>query len=221
VLDVKIGARFSFLKIIKRENRKWIAVCDCGTITKTTTQQIERGSSRSCGCMRSALLSKASKTHGETVGGKRTPEYAAWVGMVYRCETKTSQSYKDYGGRGVKVCKRWLSSYESFLSDVGRRPSRFHSLGRVDNDKGYFPKNVKWATRKEQERNKRSSRRVTINGVTKCLVEWVNDLKLTRALVESRIYLMGWSPKKALLTPRIRRRRCDFGIPRHSSSPSS
>lgn len=88
------------------------------------------------------------------------PEFAAWRGMRHRCNSPKNSAWKNYGGRGIKVCERWQSSYEAFLADVGRRPSPTHSLDRIDVNGNYEPDNVRWATRDEQSQNQR--RRITI-----------------------------------------------------------
>ena len=86
-----------------------------------------------------------------------TPEYRCWSAMKERCFNKNSKAYKSYGGRGITVCDRWRNSYKNFIEDVGLRPSNNHSIDRVDNDKNYEPGNCRWATRSEQQKNKRPS----------------------------------------------------------------
>lgn len=90
-------------------------------------------------------------------GKSRTPEYTAWIAMIGRCTKPEYHNYEDYGGRGIKVCQRWLSSFEDFLSDTGNRPSNKYSIDRIDVDGDYEPKNCRWATRELQGTNKRQS----------------------------------------------------------------
>lgn len=103
--------------------------------------------------MESATLSvlKPRKTHGLT----GTMAYQSWIGMRQRCHNPNAWNYGNYGGRGIQVCERWLESFENFFADMGERPSKQHSLGRINNDGGYSPDNCRWETRAQQVKNKR------------------------------------------------------------------
>lgn len=110
--------------------------------------------------------------HGYKTAGKYSPEYAAWMNMRARCNNPKSNRYKTYGARGIKVCERWESDFLNFLADMGRRPSADHSIERKDNDRNYEPGNCIWATRKEQARNRRTSRFIVVDDVSLTLAEW-------------------------------------------------
>jgi hypothetical protein len=127
----------------------WRCHCDCGNISTVHGVNLRRGFSKSCGCL--GAENRLRLKHGHTINRKRSPEHRVWTGMKDRCINDNSVKWKRYGGRGIKVCDRWLNSFENFLADMGPRPSLQHTLDRYpDNDGDYEPGNVRWATRKEQ-----------------------------------------------------------------------
>jgi len=107
--------------------------------------------------------------------------------MISRCLNKKDSGYKNYGGRGIKVCDRWLNSFEEFLSDMGHAPSPKHSIDRIENDGNYEPGNCRWATWKAQSRNKRSNRFLMINGEAKCIAEWAEIYGIKYNILHRRI----------------------------------
>jgi hypothetical protein len=131
--------------------------CDCGRKCVVPGGNLKRRKTQSCGCKKIEVLTAngyAARQHGETVNGGSV-EYTAWEAIKARCYNKHRKGYADYGGRGIRMCKRWLNTFPAFLADVGRRPSPYHSIDRINNNGNYTPSNVRWATRKEQNTNKR------------------------------------------------------------------
>jgi hypothetical protein len=120
--------------------------------------------------------------------------------MKRRCNNPLDEAYGIYGGRGITVCDRWQDSFANFFADMGKRPSRKHSLDRKDNDLGYTPDNCRWATPEQQNNNRRQNRLITLNGKTQTLTVWANELGLPPNLVFARID-NGWSAERSLTTP--------------------
>lgn len=135
--------------------------------------------------------------HNKSHGMTESKEYFAWVHMKGRCNNPKNEKYPNYGGRGIKVCDRWESSFESFLSDMGEAPTKKHTIDRIDVNGDYCPDNCRWATFKEQSLNKTNSVRLQFRGETKTLSEWCDELDLPRPAVEARIS-RGWTIEKAL-----------------------
>lgn len=146
------------------------------------------------------------ETHGHTTGSKQTKEYISWCRMRSRCKYKKNDHYHLYGGRGITVCQRW-DSFLNFLKDMGTKPSPEYSIDRVDNNKNYEPSNCRWASPAEQQKNKRTVRRVTISGETKTVPEWCAIYGINRHSVDARVH-RGWDIVDAIIKPvDIRRRK--------------
>ena len=146
----------------------WTCQCECGETCVVATSDLRSGHTRSCGCLRREIAPKASLTHGNTRGRRFSPTYVVWTAIKMRCLRASSPTYKDYGARGITVCDRWRDSFEAFLADMGERPSRKHSIDRINNSKGYEPGNCRWATQAEQVRNSRSCK-LTVDQVREVL----------------------------------------------------
>jgi hypothetical protein len=150
------GQRFVRLTVIAYVGRRgtqalWQCRCDCGNISTVYGQNLRRGLSKSCGCLVRDVNRQKHQKHGHTANQKRSPEHRAWTGMKDRCTNDKGVRWKRYGGRGIKVCDRWFGSFESFLTDMGPKPSPRHSLDRYPNNDGdYEPGNVRWATPEQQ-----------------------------------------------------------------------
>lgn len=186
------------------KDRRFLCRCDCGRERTAQLNHLVSGRIKSCGCWARDFNTIDKRTHGETAGANnrnRTPEYRCWRHMKHRCENQNDQSYADYGGRGIAVCEEWRASFETFLNDMGRRPSDDHSIERIDNNGPYRPSNCRWAVRGEQAKNKRSNHRVTHEGVTLTLGEWAKRAGIKQQTLSRRLGSMGWSPERALTQP--------------------
>jgi hypothetical protein len=134
-----------------------------------------------------------------------TPEYRAYQGMKKRCYNPKARGFPEYGGRGIAVCDWWLDSFDHFLADVGHRPSPDHSIERIDNNGDYEPGNVRWATKPEQMRNRRSARMVEYDGAQMSLAEAAERAGVPYKVAQERITRLGWSIERALSTKTIGR----------------
>lgn len=175
--------------------RYWNCVCECGKTKQVASGNLVNGAVLSCGCLRDRLLSLMSMSHG--LSG--TPEHGVWVRMHRRCYDPKSKDFANYGGRGITVCEQWRD-FTVFLCDLGSRPSPDHSIERIDNSIGYQPGNVKWATRHEQQRNKRTNVRLEFKGQSLVVADWAVKTGLPPTAIYKRIY-RGWPVEKVLTEP--------------------
>jgi hypothetical protein len=139
------------------------------------------------------------KEHGHA-GPPASSEYRAWSSIKGRCFNPKDPRFEDYGGRGITVCAQWATNFLAFLADVGPRPSRAHSIDRIDNDGHYEPGNVKWSTAREQCSNRRSNRLMALNGQTKTAAEWARGAGLNPETLSARL-ARGWDLGRALAEP--------------------
>jgi len=176
----------------------WACRCDCGTDISVAASVLKR-KQLSCGCL---VVDMATKH-----GGSDHPLYKTWASMIERCESPDNKSYHRYGGRGIKVCKRWRKNFGAWLDDMGERPSRKHSVDRIDPNGNYEPSNCRWASAIEQQRNRSNNLLVTIDGCTQPLSAWVEHYKTSYFRSRDRIFKHGWEPLRALTLPPMRRGR--------------
>lgn len=193
-LPYPISAEFGRLTVVSRaENDRfgrtqWHCVCECGKEKVVALFRMTSGHTKSCGCIKG----QANATHRM----RGTPTHNSWCAMKQRCNYPGSDEYKNYGGRGIRVCERWNSSFENFIADMGERPKGM-SIERLDSNKNYEPGNCKWANDHEQARNRRSTIWVTRGGQTKCVKDWCDELGLSVDRVYGRIR-RGATPAEAL-----------------------
>ena len=128
--------------------------------------------------------------------------YRIWATMKQRCLNPTAHAYDQYGGRGITICDEWKTDYLAFKEwSINNGYADNLSIDRIDNYKGYSPENCRWATRKEQQRNRRDTRFATLTGETKSLAEWEEITEIGKRVLWSRLFVCGWSDEKALTTP--------------------
>ncbi len=198
VIDLT-GQVVGMLTVLRRAGTKntfatWHVWCACG-VEKVISGHELRGkrATQSCGCTTQARRLAHVITHGMT--GSIT--YASWIAMRGRCNDPADPTYDRYGGRGIRVCKRWDESFEAFLEDMGERPSKDVSIDRRDVNGNYEKTNCRWATRKEQCRNRRSNRRVTFAGECLTVTEWAERTGIRKGTLRQRLD-RGWSVHDAL-----------------------
>lgn len=191
--------RFGMLTVIgaagcnKHGSSIWLCRCDCGVSASVTANNLKSGNTKSCGCRRG----RDRRTDHIPADQYRKTRWV-WEGMIRRCADPKCISFKNYGGRGIRVCDRWLS-FLNFLGDMGVRPNGC-SIDRIDNDKGYQPDNCRWATRHEQNNNKRNNRALTYQGRTMSVSSWARELNIPVGTITSRI-TRGWTDSKIIETP--------------------
>lgn len=172
-----------------RSNYHWHCRCHCGTMFTSVWYVLKIGSTRSCGCVATA------RNHGKV----NTPEYGVWAAMKRRCLNPNVRHYERYGGRGIRVCGRWME-FQNFLADMGSRPSSRHQLDRIDNDGDYAPGNCRWALVKTQSRNRSNNIMLTHNDTTMCVQDWAKQIGVKPSTLYARLK-RGWSDERTICTP--------------------
>lgn len=145
-----IGQYETYISPHGKKATQWLCKCKCGNTTVVRRNKLVGNYTKSCGCKQFIGLPN-NKTHGLS----KNNIYAIWSNMKARCNNPKHEKFKDYGGRGIKVCKEWNDSFINFLNDMGFQPNKSYSIDRIDVDGNYCPENCKWSTPLEQSKNKR------------------------------------------------------------------
>lgn len=200
LIDIS-GGKFNNLLVVERDyNGKpgkayWKCLCDCGNETIVSGSNLRNGSVKSCGCLN---YNSKNKTHGMS----KSSLYNIWNGMKFRCTNKNSDSYKNYGQRGISVCEEWFNNPQSFIEWALKNGyEEGLTIDRMDNEKDYCPENCRWISKGEQAKNRRMNYCIEYKGETKTLWELCEELNLNYNLVHNRIKKLGWSFEKAINTP--------------------
>lgn len=199
-----VGEKFGYLTVLEfsgalagnRSNKIWVCRCDCGEIKNVRGDKLKSGETVSCGCMKVAIQRSKVTTHGM----KHTKTYTSWRSMKDRCLNPKNEYFKDYGGRGIRVCERWMASFENFLADMGAAPPGKSLDRHPDMNGNYEPGNCRWATPKEQNRNRRSNVMITYNGKTQCISAWAEELGINRGTLQSRLQVLNQPTEIAFRT---------------------
>lgn len=199
---VMIGEQFGVWTVLKyagyvpstQHIKQWKCRCICGTVRNVRQGNLRSGISTNCGCLRTPH-----STHNEA-GRHQTKEYRTWSAIKTRCTNPNHKDWNSYGGKGVRMHKPWMNSFETFLRDVGRAPSPTHSIDRIDSSKHYAPGNVRWATAKQQGQNTSRNHMITFMGRRLCMSEMARYVELPYDVLKHRLR-SGWSILDACTLP--------------------
>lgn len=204
-----IRKRFSRLVVTERVRKDkhgkilWLCQCDCGEEKIVQSGHLKSGHTKSCGCLRKNTTKRTGLSnikHGHAQNEELSRTYTSWKNMKSRCTNPSNPNYKNYGGRGITICYRWRNSFPNFLQDMGERPSRL-TIERIKNKLGYYKNNCRWATKKEQNRNKRSNLFLTYKGKIQLVIDWVKEYNIPYSTLCNRLYKLNWPIEKALTIP--------------------
>ncbi len=203
----------SFSRLTNCRRSMWICQCECGKEVEVEGSSLKNGNTKSCGCLKLERNRLGRRTHGKS----RTALYRVWASMIGRCERKTDAKYPTYGARGIRVCDKW-HDFQKFFDDVSGLPNfgkPGFSLDRIDNNGDYEPGNVRWATPKEQGRNKRNNRWIEIAGEWMTLSQAVEKYQIHEVTILSRIKA-GCTDldlvRRAYATPERNNKKCKYFV---------
>lgn len=198
-----VGKKYNRLTVLAvtklRKNLKIVVLCqcDCGKKLHVTARSVLISNTKSCGCWAKEWGHLANLKH----GGAGTPEFSVWKDLINRCTNPTNKDFHNYGGRGIRVCDRWLHSFENFYKDMGLRPSKNHSIDRFPNNDGdYEPSNCRWALSHQQSRNTRRNLYFEHDGKRLVISDWAKELGVSLSALYQRVH-NGMSFEQAIAIP--------------------
>lgn len=182
-LTGQVFGRLTVLRVSEKQigGGRWLCKCECGKEMDIKRSSLFNGHVKSCGCLK--LDQKPNLIHGHRPKGPFSPEVKAWDAMKERCYNPKNANYHRYGGRGIFVCDEWRNSLSTFMEDMGKKPSKRHSLERVDNNKGYSKENCIWALPDIQHRNKRTNLWLEHNGTRMIITDWAKEFGVNRRTI--------------------------------------
>jgi hypothetical protein len=201
--EIEIGQRFNYLVVKSKLGRikghlMFSCLCDCGNVKNIRGSSLISGNNKACGCKQDthSINFSSNYRNGASFLGKLTQTYNVYKKLIDRCCNLKNEKYKNYGGRGIKVCSRWLESYENFYQDMGEKP-KDKSIDRIDVNGNYEPQNCRWATIEQQANNKTDTIRLVIDGVEYSQSLLAKKLNVTPHAIEYHLR-KGKTPKEIL-----------------------
>lgn len=215
---VLVGQKFTFLTVIKEVGSNkygrtiWLCKCDCGNYHETLGKYLLNGDATSCGCRRAKFLIGVTNDGNNAVHGMTgTRLYRIWCGMRQRCNNPKTICYKNYGGRGIKVCKEWEDFMTFYDWSMKNGYENSLTIDRIDVNGNYEPSNCRWVNQKVQNNNTRKNHYLTYKGITKTMSEWSDITGIPYYTLRGRINTYHWSTEEALETP-VNQRRMKVGV---------
>lgn len=175
----------------------WRCICSCGVTKDVWSHSLISGTTTSCGCKQREVVTARNTTHGLC----KNRIYRIWCAMKTRCYNPSFFEYAEYGGRGITICDEWFNDFEAFYNwAICNGYDKNLSIDRINVDEGYSPENCRWATRSEQNNNRRNCVELTFRGEKHTMAEWARIVGIPYQTLKDRIRRYGWSTEKALTT---------------------
>ena len=210
------GQKYNRLTVLEYAGRDkynctmWKCRCDCGNIKVVKGKYLRNGNTKSCGCLNIDRIKERNRVLKRTHGETKTKLFHVWAGIKTRCNNPNAIGYHIYGGRGIKMCKEWDSSFEAFRDWALANGFREElQIDRIDTNGNYEPSNCRWVTSKENNRNRRSNTLITYNGETHCIAEWADIVGIKYDVLQRRLWSKNYTIERALTEPQNQRGKFD------------